>query len=183
MLLAIDSSTSNIGIALFDGNSVIGENTWTSSNRHTVILAPAVRTLLNMLEVDADRLKGIGIALGPGSFTSLRVGLSFAKGMALGLNIPLIGVPTLDILAAAQPKTLQPLCTVLQAGRGRLAAKFYRCVKDKWTDASEISVFSEEELADAIQEPTMVSGELTAELRTFLRRRNAIFDWRRLPCA
>ena len=63
--------------------------------------------------------------LGPGSFTGLRIGLALAKGMALARHLPVIGVPTLDILAAAQPVREENLVAILLAGRGRLA---YRLV-------------------------------------------------------
>lgn len=172
MLLAIDTSTAMIGLALYDGNSVIGETSWTGGNRHTVTLASAVKRLFESVDLKMDSLKGIGVALGPGSFTSLRVGVSFVKGMALGLKVPVVGVPTLDILAASQPRSTLPLCAVLQAGRNRIAAQFYRYEKKRWVSNGELRVFNEEEFSDEIQNPTLVSGELTAEFRTYLRRRN-----------
>ncbi len=172
MLLAIDTSTNGMGIAVYDGNSIIAESSAVSSSRHTVSLAPAVKQLFNTIDVDITKLKGIGVALGPGSFTSLRVGLAFAKGLALGLDIPVIGIPTLDVLAAAQPQNGLPLCAVLQAGREKLAVVFYKAVKDKWSAIAPVAVFTYDEFPDAITEPTTVCGELTAELRTALRRRN-----------
>ena len=172
MLLAIDTSTATIGLAIYDGSSVIGETAWTAGNHHTVTLAPAVLRLCESVDLNFEHIKGFGIALGPGSFTSLRVGLSFVKGMALGLNVPIIGVPTLDILAAAQPRSTLPLCAVLQAGRNRIATQYYRYEKKKWVSQGELNVFSLEEFAQSIQNRTLVSGELTAEFRTFLRRNN-----------
>lgn len=172
MLLAIDASTSSIGIAVYDGNAIIAESNTISANRHTVVLAPSVKNLFDAIDVNISKLKGIGVALGPGSFTSLRVGLSFAKGMALGLDIPLIGVPTLDILAAAQPKNGLPLCAVLQAGREKLAVVFYKTIKEKWVVDRPVTVYTNDTLAEAITEPTTVCGELSSELRTNLRRKN-----------
>ena len=172
MLLAIDTSTSNIGIAVYDGSNILGENTWSSVNRHTTVLAKAVKGMLEAIDIDKNRLKGIAIALGPGSFTSLRVGISFAKGAALGLEIPVIGVPTLDILTAAQPVNELPLCSLLQAGRTRLAVCFYKQEKDHWIPSSEIEVHTAESLCDRIQSPTTVCGEINNELRTFLRKQN-----------
>ena len=61
------------------------------------------------------------MALGPGSFTSLRVGLAFVKGLALARHLPIIGIPTLDVVAAAQEVRDLPLAAVLQAGRGRFS--------------------------------------------------------------
>src|SRR5258705_6096410 len=103
MLLAVDTSTAQVGIAIYDGSQVISEYAWRSSQRHTVELAPAIFESLKRCGLTMDDIHVLGVALGPGSFTSLRVGLSLAKGLALSRHLPLIGIPTLDILAAAQP--------------------------------------------------------------------------------
>jgi tRNA threonylcarbamoyladenosine biosynthesis protein TsaB len=103
MLLAIDTSTARIGLALYDGTSVPGEFSWHSGLHHTQELAPALAELLRLVDIKIGAVKAIGVALGPGSFTSLRVGLAFAKGLVLARHIPVIGISTLDIVAAAVP--------------------------------------------------------------------------------
>jgi len=103
MLLAIDTSTEWIGIALFNGTNVLAEQTWRSKNYHTVELIPAIKDMLTKTQTKPSSLTGVGVALGPGSFTGLRIGLSAAKGIALGQNLPVAGIPSLEILAAAQP--------------------------------------------------------------------------------
>src|SRR5512138_1031812 len=105
MLLAVDTSTAQVGLALYDGSQVVSEYAWRSSQRHTVELAPAVAELLARSSLTMDNVQALGVALGPGSFTSLRVGLSLVKGLALARHLPLVGIPTLDILAAAQPSS------------------------------------------------------------------------------
>src|SRR5512140_3265452 len=103
MLLAIDTSTQWMGLALFDGIQVISETIWQTHSHHTIELAPAIQQLMGRCAVQPGYLQALGVALGPGSFTSLRIGLAVAKGMALALHLPVVGVPTLDILAQAQP--------------------------------------------------------------------------------
>ena len=100
MLLALDTSTAQIGLALYDGSQVIGELFWYSHAHHTVELAPALVGLLARTDVKMNEIKALGVALGPGSFTSLRVGLALAKGLALARHLAMIGIPTLDFLAA-----------------------------------------------------------------------------------
>ena len=73
MLLAVDTSTAQIGLAIYDGAQVIGEYAWRSSQRHTVELAPAISELLTRCGFTMDDIRALGVALGPGSFTSLRV--------------------------------------------------------------------------------------------------------------
>src|SRR5690348_1308116 len=117
MLLAVDTSTAQVGLALFDGNQVLGEMTWTTRQHHTTELAPALAGLLGRSGASMEQVDALGVAIGPGSFTSLRVGLSFVKGLALARSLPIVGIPTLDIIAAAQPVSESQLITVLQAGR------------------------------------------------------------------
>src|SRR5512138_1159548 len=132
MLLAVDTSTAQMGLAIYDGSQVVSEYAWRSSQRHTVELAPAISELLKRCGSTMDDVTALGVALGPGSFTSLRVGLSLVKGLALSRHLPLVGIPTLDILAAAQPLSRLPLGVAIQAGRGRLAVGWYKRSKNGW---------------------------------------------------
>jgi len=160
MLLAVDTSTAQVGLALHDGSQIVGEYAWRSSQRHTVELAPAIFELLRRCGLTMDDVQALGVALGPGSFTSLRVGLSLAKGLALSRHVPLIGIPTLDILAAAQPATRLPLVAILQAGRSRLAVGWYKNSKNGWQAKAAARVMTVEALMDEIKNPVLVCGEL-----------------------
>lgn len=168
ILLALDTSTRSIGLALYDGSQVLGETSWISHDHHTVELAPAVAQLLERCAVSSAELGSVGVALGPGSFTGLRIGLALAKGLALAQNLSLVGVASLDILAAAQPVLSDRLAAVLRTGRGRLAVGWYRAQAGAWQRQERIEVLTPEVLADRIQEPTWVCGELTDEERRLL---------------
>jgi tRNA threonylcarbamoyladenosine biosynthesis protein TsaB len=168
MLLAVDTSTAQVGLAVYDGAQVIGEYAWRSSQRHTVELAPAIFELLARCGLTMDDIRALGVALGPGSFTSLRVGLSLAKGFALARSLPLIGIPTLDILAAAQPLSKLPLLVAIQAGRGRLAAGWYKRSKGSWRAKGVARVVTAKALMDEVKSPAIVCAELTAAERQTL---------------
>jgi tRNA threonylcarbamoyladenosine biosynthesis protein TsaB len=174
MILAIDTSTARLGIAVYNGSEVLAENCWTSPNRHTVSLAPAVDEMLTNLELDRKKLKALGVALGPGSFTSLRVGLSFAKGLSLGLGIPVIGIPTLDITANQQPLSDTPLCAFLQAGRGKLAVSSYSIRRGRWVSDGSVEIYTAEALSEAITEPTILTGEFDGDMRAVFRKNKNI---------
>jgi tRNA threonylcarbamoyladenosine biosynthesis protein TsaB len=171
MLLALDTSTRYIGIAVFDGESVLYEIVWQSQNNHTVELAPAVAEALTRSGVGVEQLQGVGIATGPGSFTSLRVGMAFAKGLALSRRIPLIGVPTLDIIARAQPVRDASLAAVLQAGRGRLAVGWYHDIAGSWKPTGEIAILTPDALSQRIRKTTIVCGEIDPETRKLVGRK------------
>ena len=165
MLLAVDTSTMQMGLALYDGAQVLGEFAWRSGQRHTVELAPAVADLLARCAVTMDDVNVLGVALGPGSFTSLRVGLALVKGLALSRHIPLIGIPTLDILAQAQPMSKLPLAVAIQAGRGRYALGWYKASGKQWQAQGEARVVTLEALLAEVQSPSVMCGEFTAEVR------------------
>jgi len=165
MLLAVDTSTTQIGLALYDGAQVLGEFAWRSGQRHTVELAPAVAELLARCALTMNDVNALGVALGPGSFTSLRVGLALVKGIALARHIPLIGISTLDILARAQATSRLPLAVALQAGRGRYALGWYKVSRKQWQAQGEARVVTLEALMAEVQSPAVVCGEFTAEIR------------------
>jgi tRNA threonylcarbamoyladenosine biosynthesis protein TsaB len=171
MLLAVDTSTRMVGLALYDGFQVLSETVWQSHDYHTVELAPAVADLLSRCGIQAADLKVLAVALGPGSFTGLRIGLALAKGMALAGRLPLVGIPSLDILAAAQPVREGNLAAVLRAGRGRLAVSWYRAAAGAWQPSRPLQVLTAPELSELIQEPTLVCGELGEEEQRLLARK------------
>lgn len=171
MLLAVDTSTQWMGLALYDEASILGEMVWRTHSHHTVELSPSISELLKRCGVTPHELKALGVALGPGSFTSLRIGLAVVKGLCMALHIPVVGVPTLDVLAAAQPVQDLPMAAVLHAGRGRLAVGWYAAVDGVWQLQEGPQVMTVEELAGQIRKPTLVCGELDKASRQLLGRK------------
>ncbi len=125
MLLAIDTATRAASLALYTAEGVLAEITWRSRENHTVELMAQIVRLLDLARAQNRDLRAVGVALGPGSFTGLRVGMSVAKGLALGCHIPLLGVPTLDALALAHAEQALPIWAILSAGRGRVSVARY----------------------------------------------------------
>ena len=171
MLLAIDTSSAQIGLALYDGTSVPGEFVWHSGLHHTQELAPALAELLRRVGIKMSAVTALGVALGPGSFTSLRVGLAFVKGLVLAGHMPVIGISTLDIVAAAVPLSSRRLAAVVQAGRGHLALGWYNAADSGWQAEGPAVVVTADELADSIHKPVIVCGEMSADERQRLARR------------
>lgn len=175
--LAIDTATDAAGLALHDGAAVLAELQWTSRRRHTRELAPALAGMLGGQGLAAGDLAGIAVAIGPGSYTGLRIGLALAKGLALGAGLPVLGVPTLDILAAglSEPVAARrlPLWVVARAGRGRLLAAEYPA---DWAPRAGPSIASSPPAAihalpalrAAARPPAWVAGELDAAARSAL---------------
>jgi tRNA threonylcarbamoyladenosine biosynthesis protein TsaB len=180
MLLAIDTSTAQIGLALYDGSSVPGEFVWHSGLHHTQELAPALAELLRRVGIKMNAVSALSVALGPGSFTSLRVGLAFVKGLVLARHVPVIGIPTLDIVAAAVPlsdamigsdSSHRRLAAVVKAGRGRLALGWYEAGENEWQAEGPAIVTTADELAETIHKPVIVCGEMSVDERQRLARK------------
>ena len=125
MLLTIDTSTRFAGVALADDERVVACRTWYSRVNHTSELMPAVAQVLGDHGLTAGDLEGIAVALGPGAFSALRVGLSVAKGLAATAAVPLVGVPTLDLEAQPYLGTGSLVCAMVDAGRGEVATALF----------------------------------------------------------
>ena len=177
MLLAIDTSTRAIGIALYDGNRVLCENTWISKNHHTIELAPSVDQALTHVGAESSDLQAVGVAIGPGSFTGLRIGLAFAKGLAISQRLSTIGIPTLNILAESLPvRSGARLAAVLEAGRRRLAVGWYRAKDGAWYSDGDLQNLAIEEFVGMVTSPIYVIGELTGETRLRLNKTKGIIS-------
>jgi tRNA threonylcarbamoyladenosine biosynthesis protein TsaB len=179
MLLAIDTSTTQIGLALYDGATIPAEYVCASGLHHTQELAPALALMLSHCGKTMKDIQVLGTAIGPGSFTSLRVGLAFVKGLALARHLPVVGVPTLDVVAAMVPldppsvSSVHPrkLAAILQAGRGRLAVVWYKPTENGWQAEGPALGTTAEELEQKIRKPVIICGELTGEDRNTLGRK------------
>lgn len=129
MLLAIDTATATISLAVYDldAGQLLGETTWQARKRQTQDLLGGAQDLLGLLDLAPRDLTALAVTTGPGSFTGVRIGISTVKGMALGLPRPprIAGVPTLSVTAApwleaadaSSPSAV--VCACIQAGRGR----------------------------------------------------------------
>ena len=104
-------------------------------------------------------LDGLAVAVGPGSFTGLRIGVSAVKGLALALGLPIAAVPTLDAMAAGLPWAALPVCPVLDARKGEVYASLYRwdggAMRREW----EYLALSPAALAERLTEPVIVVGD------------------------
>lgn len=162
MLLAIDTATRLMSLALHDGDNLLAEQSWQTDNRHTTELVPAIEHLLEITDRSISDLTALGVSIGPGSYTGLRIGVALAKGLATVHSLPLVGVTTLDTLAAGQPyyQSGSGLVSVVQAGRGRIIIKTYRWRKGRWNSHAEPRLMNWETLLASIDGPAHITGEI-----------------------
>ncbi|MDR6120604.1 tRNA threonylcarbamoyladenosine biosynthesis protein TsaB [Bacillus sp. SLBN-46] len=133
-VLAIDTSNYALGVALLEENQVLGEYITNLKKNHSVRIMPAIETLMSDCErVPADLTK-IVVAEGPGSYTGVRIGVTIAKTLAWTLNIPLVGVSSLEILAAGTGRYFDGMVSPLfDARRGQVYTGLYQFVDGKLT--------------------------------------------------
>lgn len=174
LILSMDTATPCSAVALTSGTRkdgrVIATLSLTGNVTHSRRLFTAIDYLMKEAAVDWVSIAGIGVSLGPGSFTGLRIGMATAKGLAAAAGKPLLGVSTLDSLAA---KCLTPylICSVLDARKKEVYAAFYRCNGNGLTErVSDMTVMAPEKLAGSISEPVIMVGDGAMVYRDLFKR-------------
>ncbi len=122
----MDTSTLTGAAALLEGDTVVAECRLNLAVTHSERLLPAIDHVLKAAGRTLAEVDGLAVAVGPGSFTGLRIGLSTLKSLAFAARKPLAGVPTLDALAWSLPFALHPVCPILDAKKGEVYTALYR---------------------------------------------------------
>lgn len=171
MKLAIDTSTETASIALIHESQVLAELTWHCGQNHTTELLPYLTLLLEKTKVSLQSTQCIIVAKGPGSFNGLRVGMATAKGLALSLGVPIIGISTLEADAYQHAETGLPICPIFNAGREEVATAVYQMKGSKWLQLTPEHITTLDALCSEISKKTVFCGEYIAEVATELKRR------------
>lgn len=168
MLLAIDTSTTLTGLALY-ADSPLAECAWESGRNHTAQILPQLDLLLRQIGATKADLRAVAVALGPGSWSGLRVGMSLAKGLALAGDLALIGVPTLETLAYQHMPSSLPIYPLIRLGRDRFASAEFRG-RGKLERRGPDRNVSLAELCAGIADRALFCGDLDAPARAQIRQ-------------
>ena len=135
-ILAIDTSTETCAVALGDGLAW-DERSVVAGHRHSELLLPMIRSLLDDHDASLEQLDGVAFGAGPGAFTGLRIACGVAQGLALGTGLPLIGVSTLEALAetARQQLAAGRVIAALDARAQEVYVAAYRHDGARWREA------------------------------------------------
>jgi tRNA threonylcarbamoyladenosine biosynthesis protein TsaB len=163
LLLAIDTSTAQAGLALYDGD-LLAELTWPAGRRGSRTALAEIKRLLALTDRAIGEVAAVAVALGPGSFSALRVGLSLAKGLAFARACPLLGIPTLDVVSYPHRHAGQPVWAVLDAGRTRVTAARYTTTDAGWQAESPPYHGPVAGLVERITGPALVGGEVPSAM-------------------
>jgi tRNA threonylcarbamoyladenosine biosynthesis protein TsaB len=150
-ILAIDTATAQVGVAIGDAGEVRGEIRLVGGRRHAEQLAPAIESLVAWTGVRLDQLAAIAVGVGPGLFTGLRVGVTTAKVMAQVLRIPVVAVPSPDLVAYPVRHSSRLVVAVLDARRREVFHASYRTVPGGVQRVSDYAVAAPAELVALLE--------------------------------
>lgn len=161
-VLAIDTSNFTLGIALINGNQVMGEYITNLKKNHSVRVMPAIETLLKDCDTLPKDLDKIVVAKGPGSYTGVRIGMTIAKTLAWTLNIPLSGVSSLETLAANGRYFNGYISPLFDARRGQVYTGLYEYINGELSIILEDCNILSSEWASCLKErnlPVLFVGQ------------------------
>lgn len=159
-LLAIETSTMIGSIALISDQQLLVEYQIGIKTTYSDTLFSRIDHILQEVNTSIQEIDGYALALGPGSFTALRIGLSVVKGLALATEKPIVGIPTLDGLAQNVCFSNLLICPLLNARKGEVYAAFYKREGD--TALKKLTpdrALDPEMLLDEIQEEVIFLGD------------------------
>ncbi len=159
-LLTFDTSTTCCSVALIARGSLVGEDTRSGPGNYSALLLSMIDRLLRDAALAIGELDCIAVAQGPGSFTGLRVGISTAQGIGFAINKPLIGVSTLEIIAAQSMPFPGKICPMLDARRSQVyTGLFEQGIINEAKAIHEECVIFPEQWASSLQEgPILFCG-------------------------
>jgi tRNA threonylcarbamoyladenosine biosynthesis protein TsaB len=128
LILGVETATEQVGVAIGGHEGVIATFEVARGRRHAEILTPAIEFVCQQADVELAELGCIAVDVGPGLFTGMRVGLAAAKALALGLRIPMIGIPSLDLLAFPCRHSDRVVVPVIDARKSEVFWAMYRQV-------------------------------------------------------
>lgn len=125
--LGIDTATDIFNLAIIEnGKMIVDYRMQKAGMTHSAVIIPALKNLIDFTGLELNKLTGIAVSVGPGSFTGLRIGLATAKGLAFSLSIPIIGVNTLESYALDRKDLPGILCPMMKARKGEYYFTLYR---------------------------------------------------------
>lgn len=170
-LLAIDTATQTMSIALHDGDRLLAECTQLAGRAHNAQLVPLIARTMRQVGVKSEGLTALAVATGPGSYTGVRIGVAVAKGLAAPRDLPLVPVTTLETLAVAVPhyRESPSMLVVLPAGRKRIIYAEYWPMGNRWAESQPAKIGDWQQVLADYARPMLFTGEISAEGLAMIR--------------
>ncbi len=150
-LLALESSATAASVAVCQGEELIAQSFQHTGLTHSATLMPMVEDLLKNAQISRSELEAVAVAAGPGSFTGLRIGMAAAKGLAWALEIPCVGVSTLEAMAWQLSGMEGIACAVMDARRQQVYRALFRLKNGRPERLTEDGAVSLEQLEQELK--------------------------------
>ena len=154
-ILGIDTSSMAASVAVIEDNKLICEYTINTKKTHSQKLMPMIENMLGLSDLNVREIDAIAVCEGPGSFTGIRIGMATAKAIAHVNDIPVIGVNSLEALAANMNLCDKKICSILDAQRNQVYTGRYQYEGTKLVEIKEIGIQQIDELLEELSQ----SGE------------------------
>jgi tRNA threonylcarbamoyladenosine biosynthesis protein TsaB len=172
-ILAIETSWERGSVALLEDRELRTVLELEHPKEHGRDLAPTVMAVLKETSVPVDELDLIAVDIGPGSYTGLRVGISFVKTLAFAEDVSVVGVTSCDAIASAAPVDSENLCVVIDAQWQEVYVARYRNKEGEWRRDKQIDTSSPEHVVETLDEQTTVIGNGIPSFRSQFESSNA----------
>jgi tRNA threonylcarbamoyladenosine biosynthesis protein TsaB len=172
LIIGIDTATAQVSVAVGGHEGVLASTQSLRGKQHAEVLTPAIQFTCRQARIELSEISVVAVDLGPGLFTGLRVGVASAKAMAHALNVPMIGVSSLDLLAFPVRFTSRLIVATIDARRGELFYAFYRQVPGGVQRISPHQVGSPDDLASEI----LAAGEECLMVGDGAQRYREVFE-------
>jgi len=150
LILGIDTATAQVSVAVGGHEGVLAATQSMRGKQHAETLTPSIEFVCRQARIELTEISVVAVDLGPGLFTGLRVGVAAAKAMAYALRVPMIGVPSLDLVAFPVRYSPKLIVAAVDARRGELFTAFYRQVPGGIQRLSPHHVVSPDDLASEL---------------------------------
>lgn len=151
-LLAIDASGIAGSVAYIKNGKLVGEYYICDKLTHSQTIMPMLDDMKSLLKINLDEIDAVAVTSGPGSFTGLRIGVTAAKALALALQVPIVGVPTLDVMAHAMVFTDYLICPIMDARRNQVYTSLYQWQENELNRLTEHMAADIEEYVSGLNE-------------------------------
>jgi tRNA threonylcarbamoyladenosine biosynthesis protein TsaB len=170
-VIAVETSSPVASVAICRGEGVVAERSVQAGTVYAEQLPVLLERMLAETGLSMERIDGLAVSIGPGSYTGLRVGLSLVKGLAYAAGKPLAAVPTLDVAAYGVPYCAFPVCVLLDARRGQVYTAMYS-TETGWPERrSPFRAAGVEEVLETVPLPAVFAGSGAEAYRAQIQER------------
>jgi tRNA threonylcarbamoyladenosine biosynthesis protein TsaB len=172
LVLGIETATRLCSAGLAGPSGMVAEYRIRTENNQGERLANTVSVLLHNTGLTISQIEGIAVSIGPGSFTGLRIGLGFVKGLAFGRDLPIVAVSTFDGLASMVPAVFPRLCVQISSKKGEVYQGMYVRQNTDWVQSSKPEILEADRIGEGLSDEATVFMGDGAVINEMLIRKN-----------